>query len=171
MRGRSRSLERDLPPSRSLIEPAQAREPLREPWNQSKGLLLEYTHLLTSGERLANILRDQVADRARDMEREAELAVLRVTAAAGSAGATVEVGRLPDVLNYTEESISRALRRLFDEHLIREAGPGRIGAETASSIQRFLRWLGHTVSVRRSISPTQVTGRRPMRSVSTTDVR
>ncbi len=99
----------------------------REPWRQSKKLLLEYTHLLTSGERLTKVLRGQVSDRARDTEREAELAVLRVVSAAGSAGATVDVERLSDALKLSEERISRALRRLFDEHLIREAGPGRIG--------------------------------------------
>lgn len=100
----------------------------REPWRESKGLLLEYTYLLTQGNRLTNVLRTQIADRARDSSRVVELAVLRVAAAAGATGAMVDVDRLPAVLNIPEEEISRALRRLIDEHLIRETGDCRIGA-------------------------------------------
>jgi energy-coupling factor transporter ATP-binding protein EcfA2 len=100
----------------------------REPWRESKGLLLEYVHLLTQGSRLADVLRSQVNDRARDITREVELAVLRVTAAAGAAGAMVDVDRLSAVLNCPEAEISRALRRLIAEHLIRSVGPCRVGA-------------------------------------------
>jgi hypothetical protein len=48
-----------------------------------------------------------------------------------------------------------------NSHGIEESA--RISELIAPSKERFLRWLGHTVSVRRSISPPQVTGRRQMR--------
>ncbi|WP_333877472.1 toll/interleukin-1 receptor domain-containing protein [Methylobacter sp.] len=100
----------------------------REPWQESKGLLLEYTYFLSEGTRLTDVLRAQVANRVRDIGRDGELAVLRVAAAAGAAGATVDVERLPMALKLSEAEISLALRRLFDEHLIRDIGSGRIGA-------------------------------------------
>lgn len=100
----------------------------REPWRESRGLLLEYTYLLTQGNRLTDVLRTQVADRARDSSRAVELAVLRVVAAAGATGAMVNVDRMPAVLNIPEEEIARALRRLIAEHLILETSDCRIGA-------------------------------------------
>ena len=95
----------------------------REPWQESKGLLLEYVHLLTQGSRLADVLRSQVADRARDINREIELAILRITSAAGIAGAVIDVQRLPIVLNCSEAQVSLALRRLIDEHLLKNHSP------------------------------------------------
>lgn len=100
----------------------------REAWRKSNGLLLEYTHILTAGSRLSDVLRSQIANRVRDVNRETELAVLRVAAAAGSVGAAIEVERLPETLKRPEAEISLALRRLLDEHLIRDVSPGRIGA-------------------------------------------
>lgn len=92
----------------------------REPWRESKGLLLEYVHLLTQGSRLVDVLRSQVADRARNSHRDLELAILRVTSAAGVAGAVVDVQRLPIILDRSEAEVSRALRRLIDEHLLKK---------------------------------------------------
>jgi hypothetical protein len=97
----------------------------REPWRQSKGLLLEYVHLLTQSSRFAELLRDQVATRLRE-NRDDELDILRVASAAGAAGATIEAERLPTVLGRSDGDIARAMRRLLDEHLVREQGPGRI---------------------------------------------
>jgi len=95
----------------------------REPWQESKGLLLEYVHILTHGSRLTDVLRSQVADRARDINREIELAILRITSAAGIAGAVIDVQRLPIVLNCSEAQVSLALRRLIDEHLLKNYSP------------------------------------------------
>lgn len=95
----------------------------REPWKESKGLLLEYVHILTQGSRLNDVLRSQVADRARDINREIELAILRITSAAGIAGAVIDVQRLPIVLNCSEAQVSLALRRLIDEHLLKNQSP------------------------------------------------
>ncbi len=95
----------------------------REPWQESKGLLLEYVHMLTQGSRITDVLRSQVADRARDINREIELAILRITSAAGIAGAVIDVQRLPIVLNCSEAQVSLALRRLIDEHLLKNQSP------------------------------------------------
>lgn len=97
----------------------------REPWAQSGGLLLEYTHILTRGERLEIILGDQVDCRLRE-GRDAELAILRITALVGAAGAAIEVGRLPDILELSQGDLSRALRRLINEHLIAEPQNGQL---------------------------------------------
>jgi len=98
----------------------------REPWAQSNGLLLEYTHILTRGERLEIVLGEQLDCRLRE-KRDAELAILRITALAGAAGAMVDVDRLSKVLDLSQNDLSRALRRLIDEHLISESRNGQLG--------------------------------------------
>lgn len=96
----------------------------REPWTRSQGLVLEYVHILSAGQRFAETLADQVAARERDSGRASELAILRVVAFAGSAGATVEADRLASTVGVAEDDVSRGLKRLIDEHLVREATPG-----------------------------------------------
>ncbi|WP_143496895.1 hypothetical protein [Pseudomonas sp. Irchel s3a18] len=98
----------------------------REPWSRSDGLLLEYTHILTRGDRLEIVLGEQVDRRLREF-RDVELAILRVTALAGAAGATIDSGRLPAVLGIAQGDLSRAQRRLIDEHLVTEMADGRLG--------------------------------------------
>lgn len=98
----------------------------REPWAQSNGLLLEYTHILTRGERLEIVLGEQIDCRLREA-RDAELAILRITALAGAAGAIVDIDRLSEVLDLSQSDLSRALRRLIDEHLISESQNGQLG--------------------------------------------
>jgi len=95
----------------------------REPWIQSNGLLLEYTHILTRGERLEIVLGEQIDSRLREA-RDAELAILRITSLAGAAGAMVDINRLAEVLGLSQNDLSRALRRLIDEHLISEPQNG-----------------------------------------------
>lgn len=98
----------------------------REPWQRSNGLLLEYAHILTRGDRLEIVLGEQVDRRLREA-RDTELAILRVTALAGTAGATLDVERLPGILSITSDELARSLRRLMDEHLIAEPEAGLIG--------------------------------------------
>lgn len=98
-----------------------------EPWRQSKKLLLEYAFILTQGERMDAVLQQQVAVRVADATRGGEMAVLRVSACAGAAGARLNVKRLGKVLNLAEASMAHALQRLIAEHLITEVEPGVIG--------------------------------------------
>ena len=98
----------------------------REPWRRSEGLLLEYVHVLTRGDRLCAVVGDQVDDRLRDPDREVEFDVLRVAAFAHSAGASVEVERLVRRLGRSDAAVGRALRRLVDEHLVRAPVDGLV---------------------------------------------
>lgn len=88
--------------------------------------MLEYTHILTRGERLEIVLGEQIDCRLREA-RDAELAILRITALAGAAGAIVDIDRLSEVLDLSQSDLSRALRRLIDEHLISESQNGQLG--------------------------------------------
>jgi hypothetical protein len=98
----------------------------REPFEQSEGLLLEYVHVLTRGKRLATLIRDQVRQRERD-DRNDELAIIRTTAALCAYGGEVNANMLFRLLGLSDVDASRALRRLMDEHLVRESRPGVLG--------------------------------------------
>ncbi|MFL6621150.1 MAG: hypothetical protein ACJ8NR_00825 [Sulfurifustis sp.] len=98
----------------------------RESYEQSKGLLLEYTHLLTSGERLATVIASQIARRQNE-QRTTELAILRVCSYAAQYGAQIDATLLGNALDIDTEAMADANRRLLDEHLIREHRPGIIG--------------------------------------------
>lgn len=98
-----------------------------EAWAHSSGLLLEYVHLLTQGRRLVDVLQEQVDRRLRE-ERDSELQIIRLASAAGRAGAALDVEQMQAELSMSDEQIGRALKRLIDEHLIRETGEARIGS-------------------------------------------
>lgn len=98
----------------------------REPWERSGGLLLEFTHILTRGERIETVLGEQVDRRLRE-SRDTELAILRVTSLASMAGATIDAERLSTTLDIAPGDLSRSLRRLIDEHLVSAKEDGRIG--------------------------------------------
>lgn len=98
----------------------------REPWRMSGGLLLEYVHILTRGQRMRELLADQVAARISDPGRSLELDILRSGAWAGVANAKIDSSRLARKLSVSEGNLSRALQRLIQEHLIRSSVPGVI---------------------------------------------
>ena len=98
----------------------------REPWNQSDSLLLEYVHILTRGQRMHELLADQVAARISDPERSLELDILRSGAWAGAANAEIDASRLARALSVSEADLSRALQRLIQEHLVRSPAPGAV---------------------------------------------
>lgn len=89
-----------------------------EPWAMSQGLLLEYAFILTQGERMSAVLEQQVDARIADPDRDDELAILRVGACAGAAGASVDVSLMIDALGLPEASATRALKRLVEEHVL-----------------------------------------------------
>tara|TARA_E500000305_G_scaffold108525_1_gene111123 strand:+ start:15831 stop:19769 length:3939 start_codon:yes stop_codon:yes gene_type:complete len=98
----------------------------REPWKMSDGLLLEYVHILTRGQRMHELLADQVAARVSDSKRSLELDILRSGAWAGAANAEVDASRLARALSVSEAELSRALQRLIQEHLVRSPAPGAV---------------------------------------------
>lgn len=98
----------------------------REPWKISDGLILEYVHILTRGQRMRELLTDQVAARVSDPKRSLELDILRSGAWAGTANAEVDASRLAHALSVNEADLSRALQRLIQEHLVRSPAPGAV---------------------------------------------
>ncbi len=98
----------------------------REPWKMSDGLLLEYVHILTRGQRMHELLADQVAARVSDSKRSLELDILRSGAWAGTGNAEVDALRLAHALSVSEADLSRALQRLIQEHLVRSPAPGAV---------------------------------------------
>lgn len=112
-----------------------------EPWSKSRGLLLEYGHILTVGERLDAVVLDQVRARLAQ-RRDHELAVLGATALAAVHGGSLSISTLRDHLKLTPADMARALERLIAEHLVRidDAGESLTGlhALRAASISSAL---------------------------------
>lgn len=90
----------------------------REPFELSRGLLLEYTHLLTAGERLEETIREQVRRRLAE-DRGDELMLLRTISFAAAQGAAVDPVRLRLLAGLDEPRFAKALQRLIDEHAVR----------------------------------------------------
>lgn len=118
-----------------------------EPWTASRGLLLEYAHILTQGSRLEETLRQQVAVRATDSARHVELEVLRLCAAITCIGARVDVARLPEVLGRSAIEVGTCLPRIVNEHLLRDLGDGSMGGAHELRSQHLLKETDH-VSLR-----------------------
>ena len=98
----------------------------REPFEQSDGLMLEYVHILTRGKRLDDVIGDQV--RQREAEgRDDELAIIRSTSVLCARGGEVRADRLFELLELEPGAARRSLRRLIDEHLVRESRSGVLG--------------------------------------------
>jgi hypothetical protein len=97
-----------------------------EPFEQSRGLLLEYTHLLTEGRRLEQTLAEQVRRRLAE-DRFDELQLLGRIVFPGRYGATVEGRVLRGRLGWNGPRMARALARLVMEHAVREGADGVLG--------------------------------------------
>ncbi len=98
----------------------------REPYEQSEGLMLEFVHLLTQGRRLTSVIEEQVQQRQREF-RDDELAIIRATSVLCACGGEVETSKLCTNLSLAPDDAARALKRLLDEHLVRESRPGLLG--------------------------------------------
>jgi hypothetical protein len=91
----------------------------REPYEASDGLLLEYGHLLTQGNRLIETVTAQVDQRVRE-HRDLELDVLTLISTADAFGAEISVRQLVTALPADAAAVRAALTRLIDEHLVHE---------------------------------------------------
>ena len=88
--------------------------------------MLEYVHILTQGQRLSAVIADQI--RLREQEcRDVELEIVRSVAVLCAHGGEVDAGRLFELLDLTRSAACLALKRLIDEHLVRESRPGVLG--------------------------------------------
>lgn len=97
----------------------------REPFELSRGLLLEYTHLLTAGKRLEETIREQVRRRLAE-DRGDELMLLRTISFAAAQAAAVDPVRLRLLARLDETRFARALQRLIDEHAVRTRPDGAL---------------------------------------------
>ncbi|QDH34168.1 hypothetical protein [Porphyrobacter sp. YT40] len=97
----------------------------REPYERSLGLMLEYVHLLTSGNRLQDTLDAQVRRRVREA-RDAELNALAAVVEGARFGGLIDAKLLRDRLGLSVGAFDRALMRLVDEHAIRVVGDGTL---------------------------------------------
>ncbi|QQZ41136.1 hypothetical protein IF690_24515 [Pseudomonas sp. SK3(2021)] len=97
----------------------------QEPFELSKGLLLEYTHLLTAGQRLEETIREQVRRRLAE-GRSGELTLLRTISFAAAQGAAVDPHLLQTLSGLDEFQFAAALQRLIDEHAVRAQPNGTL---------------------------------------------
>ena len=97
----------------------------QEPFELSNGLLLEYTHLLTAGERLEETIREQVRRRLAE-DRGDELMILRTISFAAAQGAAVDPARLRILSGMDEPRFAKLLQRLVDEHAVRARPDGAL---------------------------------------------
>ena len=89
----------------------------REAFEQSNGLTLEFTHLLTQGIRLQKVLKDQISQRIQQ-KRTLELYILAVVATADCWSASIQYSKLERYLQVSSSQIRMALERLVEEHLL-----------------------------------------------------
>ena len=86
----------------------------REAYEQCDGLTLEFTHLLTRGERLAAVIGDQVDQRIQE-RRDNELDVLRAVSVADRWSVSLPLPDLVQTCGLSEADMSTALARLKEE--------------------------------------------------------
>ena len=98
----------------------------REPFEQSNGLMLEFVHLLTQGQRLAAVIEEQIRQREQE-GRNDELKIVRGAAVLCAHGGEVDASALFALLDLIPDAANLALKRLIDEHLVRESRPGVLG--------------------------------------------
>ena len=96
-----------------------------EAFEASRGLTLEFTHLLTRGNRLGDVINEQVRRRI-DEERHDELDVLALTSVVDRWSARLSTGALAEACGLADFQLRAAISRLAAEHLIVERD-GEVG--------------------------------------------
>ncbi|MFH8449617.1 hypothetical protein ACH4CD_10255 [Streptomyces fungicidicus] len=91
----------------------------REAYEAADGLTLEFTHLLTKGRRLSDVLSEQV-DRRVVEGRQTELDILARISVAHRWGTDLPVRVLQQQLGVRDAELRAALSRLIHEHLVQE---------------------------------------------------
>ncbi len=98
---------------------------MAEALNESNGLTLEYTYLLTQGERLADVLGSQVRRLVSEPDADAEVQLLALATTAHAHGVELPVEMAGTALGLSDGDLRRAVGRLKDEHFVVEAS-GRL---------------------------------------------
>ena len=91
----------------------------QEAFERSDGLTLEFTHLLTRGRRLRDVIEDQVRQRV-VKERHSELKVLALASTADRWSAAIATADVARVCGLSDAELQGALYRLRSEHLVVE---------------------------------------------------
>ncbi|MGP5669904.1 hypothetical protein [Glutamicibacter arilaitensis] len=91
----------------------------REAFEQAEGLTLEFTHLLTRGERLSAVISNQVRRRISEL-RYVELELLSLSATADRWSASLPVDKAADACGVSQFELREPLARLAEEHLLIE---------------------------------------------------
>ena len=91
----------------------------REAFDRSDGLTLEFTHMLTRGRRLRDVIRDQITRRIRE-GRYDELEVLALASVADRWSATLSTEGVARACEMSDATLRGALGRLNAEHLVVE---------------------------------------------------
>lgn len=105
----------------------------KEAFEQSGGLTLEFTHLLTRGERLSAVIRDQVRRRISE-QRNVELDLLSLSATADRWSATLPIDKAAEACGVTQIELREPLARLAEEHLLVERNGTIAGVHQLRSI-------------------------------------
>jgi hypothetical protein len=91
----------------------------REAYEQSAGLTLEFTYLLTQGRRLADVIGDQVQRRVTE-GRADELTLLALVSVADQWSTSLSVERVADSFEGDDTRLRQAIGSLANEHLLVE---------------------------------------------------
>lgn len=84
---------------------------------RAEGKMMEFIALLTTGRRLEEVLAEQ-AERLFDGTTDGAAEVARVICAADTLGVAIDAERLPEAVELSGPALTRALRRLQDEHVV-----------------------------------------------------
>jgi hypothetical protein len=87
----------------------------REAFEESNGLTLEFTHLLTRGQRIDDVVSEQIHRRLTE-DRDDELELLSIVALADQWSATIEADAIQAATGTTTFDLRRSIDRLADEH-------------------------------------------------------
>lgn len=90
----------------------------REAFDQSDGLTLEFTHMLTQGQRLSEVIDAQINERLVDPERSNEISILALVCQADSWGVALSAPALQKRIQLDDGAMRRATARLAREHMI-----------------------------------------------------
>lgn len=131
----------------------------RKAFEQSDGLTLEYTHMLTRGQRLRDVIDAQVNERLLDPERSNEISILALVCQADAWGVTLPAHALQEQIQLDDGAIRRATARLAREHLIADPAEGRLRG------LHPLRSKAITSAVHRNPPPTEATTRQSLLAI------
>ncbi|WP_143086756.1 hypothetical protein [Lentzea flaviverrucosa] len=93
----------------------------RDAYENSRGLTLEFTHLLTRGRRLSEVVTEQVRRRVVE-SRDLELKIIALVAVAHRWGAELPMRAVQDEVGADDSDFRVALARLNEEHLLHSRG-------------------------------------------------